>query len=115
MGESFRLTYGVDWMQAEWKKAIRRFLLNNLGQMEQEDLDAWLSGDLDIAPLLEPPLMALHAHKGVILGEMHQISPAEIFDSLKAEHPELVFPENQKVIVRVGQELEALKKFIVSL
>ncbi len=102
-------------MQTEWKKAIRRFLLNNLGQIEQEDLEAWLSGDLDLAPLLEPPLRALHAHKGVILGEMHQISPAEIFDSLEAEHPELIFPDKQRAVIRVGQELEALKAFVATL
>ncbi len=102
-------------METEWKKAIRRFLLNNLGQMEQEDLETWLTGDFDIAPLLEPPLRALYEHKGIILAELHQISPAEIFDSLKAEHPELTFSDSQKAVLRVGQELEALKTFIGTL
>jgi hypothetical protein len=113
--QAFPMSNGVDRMEAEWKKAIRRFLLNNLGQMEQEDLESWLTGDLDLAPLLEPPLRALCEHKNIILAEMHQISPAEIFDSLRAEHPELIFTDNQRAVVRVGHELEALKAFISSL
>ena len=113
--QAFQVPNGVDRMEAEWKKAIRRFLLNNLGQMEQEDLESWLTGDLDLAPLLEPPLRVLHEHRDIILAEMHQISPAEIFDSLKAEHPELIFPDNQRAVVRVGKELEALKAFVATL
>jgi hypothetical protein len=102
-------------MEAEWNKAIKRFLLNNLGQMEQDDLDVWLAGDLDIAPLLEPPLRALNEHKAIMLAEMHQISPAEIFDRLKTEHPELTFPDKNQAIVRIGKELAAMKAFISAL
>jgi hypothetical protein len=102
-------------MEAEWKKAIRRFLLNNLGQMEQDDVDAWLAGDLDFSTLLEPPLRALYQHKAVILAEMHQISPAEIYDRLKAEHPELDFKDRNNAVLRIGQELAAMKSFISTL
>ena len=102
-------------MKAEWKEAIQRFLLNNLGQMEQEEVDAWLVGDLELAPLLEPPLRALYEHKGRILAEMHQISPAEVFDRFEREHPELSFPDRKEAVVRIGHELEALKTFIGSL
>ena len=102
-------------MQAEWRQAIQRFLLNNFGQMEQDEVDAWLAGDLEIAPLLEPPLRALYEHKGRILAEMHQISPAEILDRLEVEHPELKFDDRQAALVRVGHELESLKKFFCTL
>lgn len=102
-------------VQAEWRNAIQRFLLNNMGQMEQEELDAWLEGDLELAPLLEPPLRALYEHKGRILAEMHQISPAEIFDRLKAEHPELEFSDRNRAVVRIGHELEAMKSFVSGL
>lgn len=102
-------------MKAEWKEAIQRFLLNNLGQMEQDDVDAWLQGDLELAPLLEPPLRALGEHKGRILAEMHQISPAEVFDRLQLEHPELSFPDRNDAVLRVGHELESLKAFICTL
>jgi hypothetical protein len=113
--QSFPLSGGADHMEAEWKKAIRRFLLNNFGQLDQEDLDAWLEGDIDLAPLLEPPLRALYQHKSIMLAEMHQISPAEIFDSLNAEHPELTFSDRNKAIMRIGQELATLKAFISTL
>lgn len=102
-------------MKAEWKEAIQRFLLNNLGQMEQEEVDAWLAGGLELAPLLEPPLRALYEHKGRILAEMHQISPAEIFDRFEHEHPELSFSDRKAAVVRIGHELEILKAFISSL
>jgi hypothetical protein len=102
-------------MEAEWKKAIRRFLLNNLGQLDQEDLEAWLDGEFDLAALLEPPLRALYQYKSIMLAEMHQISPAEIFDGLKAEHPELTFPDGNKAVLRIGQELAALKAFVSTL
>ncbi len=112
---AFRLVVGAGTMEAEWNKAIRRFLLNNLGQMEQEEVDAWLAGDFDMAPLLEPPLRALYEHKGRILAEMHQISPAEIFDRFLQEHPELSFPDRNKAVLRIGHELETLKAFIGTL
>ncbi len=99
-------------MEAEWRKAVQRFLLNNLGQMDQELLDAWLADELDIAPLLEQPLKALSQHKNEILREMHQISPQEIFDRLRLEHPELVFSDKTKAIVKIGHEIEAMKAIV---
>ena len=113
--DAFRPSKNGDLVEAEWKKAIQRFLLNNLGQMEQEEVDAWLEGELELAPLLEPPLRALYEHKGRMMAELHQISPAEIFDRLQIEHPELSFPDRNKAILRVGHELEMLKGFISTL
>lgn len=102
-------------MEAEWKKAIQRFILNNLGQMEQEELDAWLDDELDIAPFLEPPLRAMGQHRDTILRELHQISPAEVFDRFQKEHPELVFRDKDRAVVKIGKELEALKSIVLSL
>ena len=102
-------------MEAEWKKAMQRFLLNNLGQMEQDEVDAWLEGEFELAPLLEPPLRALYEHRGRMMAELHQISPAEIFDRFQIEHPELSFPDRNKAVLRIGRELEALKAFISTL
>ena len=113
--DAFRSSSSGDIMEAEWNKAIQRFLLNNLGQMEQEEVDAWLEGELELAPLLEPPLRALYEHKGRMMAELHQISPAEIFDRLQIEHPELSFPDRNKAVLRVGRELETLKAFISTL
>jgi hypothetical protein len=35
-------------MQSEWRAAVHRFLLNNLGQLDQEDLEVWLDGYLQL-------------------------------------------------------------------
>ncbi|MCJ7607990.1 MAG: hypothetical protein MUO94_09145 [Thermoplasmata archaeon] len=102
-------------MESEWKTAIKRFLLNNLGQMEQDEVDAWLEGDLALAPLLEPVLKAAVKHRGCILGELHQISPAEVFDMLRKEHPELDFPDNGAAILKIGGELEEMKRTLCNL
>jgi len=102
-------------MEAELKKALHRFILNNLGQMGQEELDAWLEGDFDLAPLLEPALRRWPQHRDQVLAEMHQISPPEVFDRFQKEHPELDFQDSQKVIVRIGSELEAMKAVLRSL
>lgn len=102
-------------MKDEWKKAIQRFLLNNLGQMDQEDIDVWIEDEFDLAPLLEPPLRAMAPYKAQILREFNQISPPEILDRLQKEHPELVFRDKNKAIVKIGKEIEMLKAFVVSL
>jgi hypothetical protein len=102
-------------MQMEWKKAITRFMLNNLGQMDQEAVELWLNDELDLAPLLEPPLRAQAQYRDQIMRELHQISPAEIFDLFQKEHPELVFPDRNKAVVRIGKELESLKGIVRSL
>lgn len=102
-------------MEIEWKKAIQRFLLNNLGQMEQDEVDAWLNDELDIAPLLEPPLRVQAQYRDHILRELHQISPPEIFDRLQKEHPELVFRDKEKALGKIGQEIQMLKAIVVTL
>lgn len=102
-------------MEAEFKKAVRRFLLNNLGQMEQEELDLWLAGELDLAPLLEPPLKAMAKYRDQLMRELHQISPGEILDSFQKEHPELVFSDKDRAMVRIGKELETMKAFLITL
>ena len=102
-------------MEAEWKKAVQRFLLNNLGQMDQDDLEAWMADDLDLAPLLEQPLRALAAHRDQIMRELHQMSPPEIFDRFQKEHPELVFSDKNKALVKIGREIQAMKVIVSSL
>jgi hypothetical protein len=101
-------------MEAEWRKAIQRFLLNNLGQMDQDEIDAWLEDEFELAPLLEPPLKALSGYRDHILREFHQVSPPEIFDRLQKEHPELVFRDKNKAMTKIGKELESLKAILLS-
>ena len=89
------------------------FLLNNLGQMDQEDVEAWLDDELDIAPFLEDLLRAQAVHRDQILRELHQLSPSEIFDRLQKEHPELVFADKEKAIIKIGKEIQELKAILV--
>jgi len=96
-------------MESQWKNAVKRFVLNNLGQFDQEDLDTWLEGEFDLTPLLEPFLRTMKDHRDVILAEMHQLSPSEILDRFVVEHPELSISDKQKALVRVGKELELMK------
>jgi hypothetical protein len=96
-------------LESQWKNAVKRFVLNNLGQFDQEDLDTWLEGEFDLTPLLEPVLKTMGDYRDVILAEMHQLSPSEILDRFVVEHPELSIPDKQKALVRVGRELELMK------
>lgn len=102
-------------MEVEWRRAVKRFIVSNLGQLDQEEIDAWLNEEVEVAPLLEPALKAISQHRDTVLREMHQISPPEIFDMLCREHPELVFPDKDKAIVRIGKELQSLKLFLMNL
>jgi hypothetical protein len=102
-------------LEVQWKRAVQRFILNNLEQLSQADVDAWLDGEIEIAPLMEEPLKAISQHRDTILREMHQMSPPEIFDRLMEERPELVFPDKNRAIVRIGKELESLKLFLMNL
>jgi hypothetical protein len=101
-------------VKAEWKKAVQRFILNNLGQMDQDDVDAWVEGELEIAPMLEPPLRSLSQYRDQILRELYQVTAVELFDRFQKEHPELVFRDKDKAIVRIGKELEGLKAILIS-
>jgi hypothetical protein len=102
-------------MEVEWKRAIQWFIVNSLGDMSQEDIDAWLREELTLAPALEEPLKALSQHRDNILRDMYQMSPPEVFDRFLQEHPEITFEDNDRAIVRIGKELEAIKTFLMSL
>lgn len=102
-------------MEVQWRRAIQRFILNNLEQLDQDEIDSWLSGKIELAPMLEEPLKALSQHRDAILREMHQMSPPEIFDRFMQEKPQIVFTDKDKAIVRIGKEVESLKLFLMSL
>lgn len=102
-------------MEVQWKRAIQWIILNRLGNMSQGEIDAWLREETSLAPMLEEPLKALSQHRDTILREMYQMSPPEVFDRFIQEHPEIVFADKNKAIVRIGKELESMKAFLVTL
>lgn len=102
-------------MEVEWKRAIQSFIVNGLGDLSQEEIDAWLREEFSLAPILEEPLKALSQHRDNILRDMYQISPPEVLDRFLKEYPDVFFTDKDKAIVRIGNELEAIKTFLVSL
>lgn len=101
-------------MQVEWKAAVQRFLLNNLGQLDQEDLEVWLDGDLKLHELLEQFLKSMVPYRAEVLRELHQISPAEILDKFEKEHPDLRIRDKGLATVMIGKEIEGIKRILVS-
>lgn len=101
-------------MQSEWRAAVQRFLLNNLGQLDQEDLEVWLDGDLKLHELLEPFLKTMTPYRAQVMRELHQTSPAEILDKFVVEHPELNIRDKDLATVRIGKEIEGIKAILAS-
>ena len=102
-------------LRSEWKVLLTRFLLNNLGKLTQDEVDMWLDDRLAFAELIEPALKNLAPHRDAVLRELYQISPSELFDVWRIEHPELRFPDTDVVIVRIGQELASIRTTVQSL
>jgi|GEM_PF-1164054 len=102
-------------MEVQWKRAIQWFILNNLVEMSQEEIDAWLLEETSLVPILEEPLKALSQHRDSILREIYQMSTSEILDRFTQEHPEIVFSDKDRAIVRIGKEIESIKAFLVTL
>ncbi len=102
-------------MEVEWKRAIQWFLVNSLADMSQDEIDSWLREEISIASTIEEPLKALSQHRDSILRDMYQMSPPEVLDRFIQDHPEAVFPDKDRAIVRIGQELESIKAFLVTL
>lgn len=92
-----------------------RFVLDNLGRMDQDDVDAWLRDEVDLAQLLEPALRNLAPYRDMVLRELYQISPSEIFDVWRLEHPDILFPDTDVVIVKIGQELLGIRAIVLTL
>ena len=89
--------------------------MNSLGDMSQDEIDAWLREEVSLAPMIEEPLKALSQHRDNILRDMYQMSPPEVFDRFVQDHPGIVFEDKVKAIVRIGRELESIKTFLVTL
>ena len=102
-------------MEVEWKRAIQWFIVNSLGDMSQEEINAWMKEETSLAPIIEEPLKALSQHRDDILRDMYQMSPPEVFDRFTQEHPEVVFEDKDRAIVRIGKELESIKAFLATL
>ncbi len=102
-------------MKSVWKGAVERFVLNHLEQMGHEELSQWLQGNVDISSNMESKLFSLRDHKETILRELNALSPAEVFDIYQKERPGNRISDKEKAVVRIGEELEAMKAYLRSL
>ncbi len=102
-------------MKSVWRGAVERFVLNHLEKMGHEELSRWLEGNLDIASNMEATLWSLREHKATILRELNALSPAEVFDIYQKERPGNRIADKDRAIVRIGNELEAMKAYLMSL
>ncbi len=102
-------------MKSVWKGAVERFVLNHLEQMGHEELAQWLEGNIKIASNMESTLWSLKDHKETILRELNALSPSEVFDIYQKERPGNRIRDKEKAIVRIGNELEAMKTYLMSL
>ncbi len=102
-------------MKSAWRSAIIKLVLDSLGSLDQDEFDSWLHDDFALAPLLEPPLKNLTPYRDTVLRELYQISPSEIFDRWRTERPEILIPNQDVVIVRIGQELLGIRSIVLSL
>jgi len=102
-------------MKSVWKGAVERFVLNHLEQMGHEELARWLEGNVDISSRMESTLGSLKEHKETILRELNALSPAEVWDIYQKERPGNRIEDKTKAIVRIGEELQAMKTYLMSL
>lgn len=102
-------------MKSVWKGAVERFVLNHLEQMGHDELAQWLEGNIEIAANMESTLWSLKDHKETILRELNALSPSEVFDIYQKERPGNRIRDKDKAIVRIGNELEAMKTYLMSL
>lgn len=102
-------------MKSVWRGAVERFVLNHLEQMGHEELAEWLEGNLRIASNMESTLWSLRDHKETILRELNALSPAEVFDMYRKERPGNRIADKDKAIVRIGEEMEAMKAYLMGL
>ena len=102
-------------MKSVWKGAVERFVLNHLEKMGHDELALWLEGKTDISKNMESTLWSLREHKDTILRELHALSPAEIWDMYEKERPENRVEDKEKALVRIGDELQAMKGYLMSL
>lgn len=110
-----RPSKGRHVMDSIWRHAVRRFILNHMGRMTQEDVDAWMDEEFDLAPIMQEQLEPLSDYRDSILRELHQLSPPEVFDMYCREHPDVTFSDRTKALVRIGKELDSLKLFLMNL
>lgn len=103
-------------MESEERKALYHLVLSTMGQLvDRDEFDAWVGGEIQLAPLFEPVLESVRGRRDALIRELHQMFPAEVVDRFIAERPDFELGDRTQVMVRVGKELEDMKAIVQSM
>ncbi len=103
-------------VESREREALFHLVLNSMDQLlERDEFDAWLEGEIELAPLFQPIFESVARQRDTFIRELHQMFPAEVYDRFVAKHPDLDMGDGTEVLVRIGKELEAMKDIVQSL
>jgi len=103
-------------VESKVREALYHLVLSSMTQLiERDEFDAWLEGEIELAPLYRPVFEAVSKDRDAFLRELYQIFPAEVFDRFVAKHPEMDLGDGTEAIVRIGKELQAMKDIVQSI
>lgn len=98
------------------REALFYLVLNSMDQLlERDEFDAWLEGEIELAPFFQPVLASVARQRDTFIRELYQMFPAEVYDRFVAKHPEADVGDGTEVLVRIGKELQAMKDIVQSL
>jgi hypothetical protein len=103
-------------MESKAREALYHLVLDSMDQLlERGDFDAWVDGEIELAPLFRPVFESVAHQRDTFVRELHQMFPAEVIDRFKASHPDVDIGDGTRLIVRVGREIETMKSIVQSL
>lgn len=103
-------------MESRERDALYHLILRSMGQLlERDEFDAWVAGDIELAPLFRPVFETVAAQRDTFIRELHQMFPAEVLDRFLAERPDADVGDRAAVVMRIGKELQAMKSLVQSL
>lgn len=103
-------------MDSREREALYHLVLSSMEQlMDRDEFDAWIEGEIDIAPLLKPILESVASQRNTLIRELHQMFPAEVLDRFIAKRPDAYLGDKTQAIVRIGRELQMMKDIVQSL
>ncbi len=103
-------------MESKAREALYHLVLSSMDQLlERGDFDAWVEGEIELAPLFKPVFESVAGQRATFIRELHQIFPAEVLDRFLARHQGIEMGDKTRVILRVGSELEGMKRIVEEL
>jgi len=103
-------------MESKAREALYHLMLGSMDQLlERGDFDAWVEGEIELAPFFRPVFESVAGQRSTFIRELHQIFPAEVLDRFMARHPGMELGDKTRTILRLGRELEGMKEIVQSL